>query len=65
MQTIMIVFGGLEAALLVLCGIWAIFFAEEIEILMPIAYAFFGSIILFICWLVTIVIHDHIHLGIS
>lgn len=68
MHTILLVFGGLEAVLLLIsiCTFaWGCARHWELEILMPVGWAFYGTIVLAVGLLLTVVTHDHVHLHLS
>lgn len=64
MSTILLVFGIAEGTLLfgsLLAFFWGVIRHWELEIMMPIAAAFGGTISLALLLPVVIVIHDHVH----
>jgi hypothetical protein len=62
MLTILEVFGGLEAALLILSAAW-FYRAQGMEIFAWMAVTFYGTAFLAGAFLLTVVIHDHVHLN--
>lgn len=68
MTEILTIFAWLEGLLLagsILALIWGAARGWELEIVVPIYVAFIGTIFLAACLLVTMVVHDHIHIGVS
>lgn len=63
MLTILEVFGGLEAALLVLSAAY-FYRAQGMEIFAWIAVAVYGTAFLAAAFLLTVVVHDHVHLNV-
>jgi hypothetical protein len=64
---ILLVFAWLEGLLLagsLLTVAWGTFRHWEIQILMPIAAAMYGTAFLVAAFLATVVVHDHIHIGV-
>jgi hypothetical protein len=61
--TILEVFGGLEAALLVLSAAY-FYRAQGMEIFAWIAVAVYGTAFLAAAFLLTVVVHDHVHLNV-
>lgn len=66
MIAILQLFGTLEATLLLVCGIWFIFClfkVEGLEQLLPWWYAWKGTILLGILFLVAVLLHDHVNIS--
>lgn len=68
MHTILLVFGLLEALLLLISGatfIWGCIRHWELEIFLPIWWATTGTVVLAVALLLTVVAHDHLHVHLS
>lgn len=68
MTEILTVFAWLEGILLagsLLTFAWGVVRGWELEILAPISAALFGTVILALALLITVVVHDHVHLAVS
>ena len=68
MTDILTVFAWLEGLLLagsLLSLVWGVARGWELEIVVPIYMAFIGTVILAACLLITVVVHDHVHIGVS
>lgn len=63
METIWAVFGAAEVLLLLVALVWC-FFAEGMEVFIPMALATRGSAVVLVAFLVTVFVHDHIHFGV-
>lgn len=64
MLTICEIFGGLEGSLLVICLgtlVWGYFRHWELEMIIPMIIALYGTAFLAAGFLLAVVFHDHIH----
>ena len=64
MLTILEVFGGLEGFLLLFCLVGFVV-NSEIEKLIPMAIFVYGTAFLAAAFLITVVVHDHVHLSVG
>lgn len=68
MHTLLLVFGGLEAALLLISlatFAWGCVRGWELQVFMPIGWAVYGTILLVVAFFVAVVVHDHVHVHVS
>lgn len=66
MSTILEVFGWAEGLLLagtLLAFLWGHFRHWELELLLPMAAAGFGTVFLAVAFVVTVAMHDHVRVG--
>lgn len=63
METLGIVYGSLEA-LVLLVGLLYLVFAPEIAKLVGLAVWTYGTVVLFVLFLLTVFVHDHVHFGV-